>query len=131
LVSVILQVDLKSLSPQVSDSSFYEWWERASNDISGLSLQGFNSLTILGAWTIWNQRNRCVFDGAALNMAHALTLASEERKAVDGWGSRNFILKSPYLCRLERKIVWSFFTLQLQARLSLWNLLGVCVCVLG
>jgi len=74
------QVGLRTFSPQFSDTSFFDWWERASNDISGLLLQGFNSLTILGAWTIWTQRNRCVFDGASPDVARALTLASEERK---------------------------------------------------
>jgi len=74
------QVGLRTFSPQFSDTSFFDWWERASNDISGCLLQGFNSLTILGAWTIWTQRNRCVFDGASPDVARALTLASEERK---------------------------------------------------
>jgi hypothetical protein len=86
------QVGLQPLSPQVSDSSFYEWWERVSNDLSGLLLQGFDSLIILGAWTIWTQRNRCVFDGAAPNMVRDLTLASEERKLWSMAGARGISL---------------------------------------
>ena len=42
--------------------------------------QGINSLVMLGAWTIWNHRNGCVFDGAAPNLAGTLILAGEERR---------------------------------------------------
>jgi hypothetical protein len=28
------------------------------------SEKGLNSIIILGAWSVWNHRNRCVFDGA-------------------------------------------------------------------
>jgi hypothetical protein len=74
------QVGLQTVSPQLSDYSFYNCWEWACNNLSGMQLQCFNSLTILGASTLWTQRNRCVFDGATPEMAQALTLASEERK---------------------------------------------------
>lgn len=37
-----------------------------------------NSLVILGAWTLWKHRNRCVFVGAAPSVARALLLTSEE-----------------------------------------------------
>ena len=40
--------------------------------------KGFNSIIILGAWTLWNLRNRCVFYGEPPNLARALLLASEE-----------------------------------------------------
>jgi hypothetical protein len=49
------QIGLQALSPQPSDSSFYDWWERISIDSSVLVLQGINSLIILGAWTMWTQ----------------------------------------------------------------------------
>jgi hypothetical protein len=39
-----------------------------------------NSLIILGAWTIWNHRNRCAFDGANPSMVEILILAGEERR---------------------------------------------------
>ena len=82
------QVGLQALSPQLSDSSFYDWWERITIDCSVLVLQGINSLIILGAWTIWTQRNNCVFDGAALDVARALILSSEERKLWSMAGAR-------------------------------------------
>jgi hypothetical protein len=33
---------------------------------------------ILGAWTLWNHRNRCVFDGATPSLGGALGFALEE-----------------------------------------------------
>jgi hypothetical protein len=42
--------------------------------------QGINSLIILGAWTIWNQQNRCVFDKDTPDIAHSLSISSEEWK---------------------------------------------------
>jgi hypothetical protein len=48
----------------------------ATSDI----LQGINSLIILGAWTVWTHRNRCVFNGAAPDIARTLIVAKEERK---------------------------------------------------
>jgi hypothetical protein len=51
-----------------------------SSATSDIILQGINSLIILGAWTVWTHRNRCVFDGATLNIARALIIAGEERK---------------------------------------------------
>lgn len=40
--------------------------------------KGLNSIIVLGAWIIWKHHNRCVFDGASLNMAAAFLLAKEE-----------------------------------------------------
>ena len=82
------QVGLQALSPQLSDSSFYDWWERITIDSSVLVLQGINSLIILGAWTIWTQRNNCVFDRATPDVARALILSSEERKLWSMAGAR-------------------------------------------
>jgi hypothetical protein len=40
--------------------------------------RGLNSLSTLGAWTLWNHRNRCVFDGASPSLARTFHLTSEE-----------------------------------------------------
>ena len=77
---LLRQVRLHSLAPQPSETTFDNWWERAGMITSGLIGKGLNSLIILGAWIIWNHRNRCVFDGVNPNMAEALILAGEERR---------------------------------------------------
>jgi hypothetical protein len=49
-----------------------------SEQVHGIARQGHNSLIILGAWTIWNHKNGCVFDMANPNMETAITKAKEE-----------------------------------------------------
>ena len=39
---------------------------------------GFNSLVILGAWSLWRHRNDCVLNGGSPSLASALTLAGDE-----------------------------------------------------
>jgi hypothetical protein len=78
--TVLQQVGLQSLAPQQTDLVFDEWWEKTNMAASGITKRGLNSLVILGAWTIWNHRNKCVFDGINPNMAEALILLEEERQ---------------------------------------------------
>jgi hypothetical protein len=40
--------------------------------------KGFNSLVILGVWTIWKHRNRCVFDECNPRLVTTLRVAKEE-----------------------------------------------------
>jgi hypothetical protein len=77
---LLRQVGLQALSPQPGENSFLDWWDRANGATSELLRQGVNSLIMLGAWTIWSHRNRCVFDGAAPSIAGALVMAGEERR---------------------------------------------------
>jgi hypothetical protein len=63
---------------------------------SGLTKKGLNSHIILGAWTIWDHHNRCVFDGANPCMAEALILPGEERQVWMMVGARGLsYLTSP------------------------------------
>jgi hypothetical protein len=55
------------------------WWEEASGSVNGPIKKGLNSLIALGAWIIWNHRNKCIFDGWTPNVSLALRLAREER----------------------------------------------------
>ena len=59
-------------------ASFDDWWDRSSNAVAVHLRKGLNSIIILGAWTLWNIRNRCVFDAESPNLARALLLAGEE-----------------------------------------------------
>ncbi|GJM91702.1 hypothetical protein PR202_ga08105 [Eleusine coracana subsp. coracana] len=56
-----------------------DWWKMASDTAGGLTCRGLNTLIILGAWILWNHRNRCVFDGISPSLAAALVQAGEER----------------------------------------------------
>jgi hypothetical protein len=74
------QVSLHLLAPQPTDYLFDDWWEKVGMATSGLTRRGLNSLIILGAWTIWNHRNKCVFYGANPSMMKILILAGEEQR---------------------------------------------------
>jgi hypothetical protein len=54
---------LHSLAPQPTANSFLGWWEVVGGAVFGLTKKGLNSLIILGARTLWNHRNKCIFDG--------------------------------------------------------------------
>jgi hypothetical protein len=60
-------------------SSFMSWWEEASSSVRGLVRKGLNSLIALGAYIIWNHRNKCVFDNWNPNVSLAIRMALEER----------------------------------------------------
>jgi hypothetical protein len=68
-----------------------------SSATSDIILQGINSLIILGAWNVWTHCNRCVFDGATLNIVRALIIAGEERKLWSMAGARGIsLLTAPF-----------------------------------
>jgi hypothetical protein len=85
------------LCPQLSDCSFDKWWDDSSKAVSGFTKKGFNSLVILGAWTLWNHRNRCVFDGDNPSLSTALHLALEESQlwAMAGARGLSFLTAPP------------------------------------
>jgi hypothetical protein len=68
---------MQELVPQ-AEASFEEWWRLATQHVEGLAKKGFNSLVILGAWSIWKHRNRCVFDDLRPSVGVALQLARDE-----------------------------------------------------
>jgi len=76
--NLLQQFSLHNLAPLAQDKSLDGWWNRESLKVHDLAQRGFNSLVILGAWTLWKHRNSCVFEGAAPNLARALLLAKEE-----------------------------------------------------
>jgi hypothetical protein len=64
---IMRSVRLQQLAPSHENSSFEDWWEGVTTVPVGPAYKGLhkglNSLIILGAWAIWNHRNRCVFNG--------------------------------------------------------------------
>ena len=57
---------------------FFLWWQQAGDSISAGALRGFNTLVVLGAWTIWRTRNDVVFDRIAPSVDRALLLGRDE-----------------------------------------------------
>jgi hypothetical protein len=88
------QIGLHALTPQPSDLLFDDWWEKANKATLGLTQKELNSLIVFGAWTVWNHRNRCVFEGASPSMVEILVLAGEEHLDC-GWGARAVLSNSP------------------------------------
>jgi hypothetical protein len=95
---LLRQVGLHLLAPQPTDYLFDDWWEKVSLATSGLTRRGLNSLIILGAWTIWNHRNKCVFDGANPSMVEILILAGEEQRQwmIDGARGLSHLVPPPH-----------------------------------
>jgi len=69
---------LQELTPQAVNVDFYAWWQQSSDQLHTSLQQGFNTLVVLGTWSIWKTRNDVVFNGAAPRINRALLLAREE-----------------------------------------------------
>jgi len=85
---ILHKLGLQALTPKVETVSFDEWWETTSNRVEGQVQQGLNSIIILGAWSIWNHRNRCVFDGISPNLNGVLSAVEEEMHLWSWAGAR-------------------------------------------
>ena len=69
---------LEQAVPRRNDRCFADWWRKASLQIGKNQRRGFNSAVILGAWTLWNHRNRCVFDGISPSLSVAQHFFEDE-----------------------------------------------------
>jgi hypothetical protein len=69
---------MQAVVPQAHNVSFYSWWQQASDRLHTTVQRGFDSLVVLGAWTIRKARNDVVFNGIAPRVDRALLLAREE-----------------------------------------------------
>ena len=85
---ILQKLGLQTLTPEVETASFDEWWETTSNRVDGQVQKGLNSIIILGAWSIWNHRNRCVFDGISPNLNVVLSAVEEEMHLWSWAGAR-------------------------------------------
>jgi hypothetical protein len=53
-----------------------------------MAMRGLNSLIALGAWILWNPRNRIVFDGISPSVSAALCQAREEQQLWEMAGAK-------------------------------------------
>jgi hypothetical protein len=60
--------------------------------------KGLDSLIILDAWTIWNHRNKCVFDGRTPSLSSILASADKERSRWETAGAKG-------LCSLAAPLI--------------------------
>ena len=75
--AILQPLNLTRLTPTRS-IIFADWWKKAVRKLQKQHRKGFNSLCILGAWTIWKHRNACVFNKAAPNLQVAVQSFNEE-----------------------------------------------------
>ncbi|GJN16182.1 hypothetical protein PR202_gb03142 [Eleusine coracana subsp. coracana] len=55
-----------------------------------------NSIITLGAWTLWRQRNDCVFNGASPSLATTLIMAGDETRYWNMAGAKDLALVTGY-----------------------------------
>jgi hypothetical protein len=91
---LLRKLGLHALASQSTVTSFWSWWEEVSDVVSGLTKKGLDSLIILGAWTIWNHRNKCVFDGRTPSLSSILASA-DEKSLGNSWGKRPMLSGCP------------------------------------
>jgi len=86
--SVLQGIGLQALALQPDNNSLDDWWDKVNSRVDGLIKEGLNSTIILVAWSLWNHRNRCVFDGLQPNLIGFLSSIREELQLWDFAGAR-------------------------------------------
>jgi len=91
---ILQRFGLQELTPNLEDTNFDEWWVNASGRVSGQVLNGLNSIIILGAWNLWNHRNRCVFDGASPSISNTIstTFKDLQQRSLAGARGISFLI---------------------------------------
>jgi hypothetical protein len=87
--NILALIGLSSVVSKRRDLCFAEWWRKALVKIHKRKRKGFNSIVILGAWSLWKHRNRCIFDGAR---PYLISLESWFREKLHVWilaGAKN------------------------------------------
>ena len=98
--SFLQKVGLQTLAAQIKDPSFEDWWAGASRSVNGQVWKGLNSAIILGAWSLWNHSDRCLFDGVAPNLASIISVTREalQKWSISGARGVSYLLESSSLC---------------------------------
>jgi len=92
---VLQGLGLQVLAPQPDENSLDDWWENVINRVDGPVKKGLNSIIILVAWSLWNHRNRCVFDGVQPNLREVISLIREELAFGALLVREEFLISSP------------------------------------
>jgi hypothetical protein len=82
------QFRLHSLAPIPGTDFFLGWWEKFDKSYRDQAMRALNSLIALGAWILWNHRNRIVFDGLSPSVSTALRQAREEQQLWEMAGAK-------------------------------------------
>jgi hypothetical protein len=90
--NLLRKFGLDNLAPQPGLTSFLDWWETSSETVQGMVKKGLSSLISLGAWMVWNHRNRCVFDGQTPSLPSILRQADDERRLWELAGAKGLSL---------------------------------------
>ncbi|WVZ93177.1 LOW QUALITY PROTEIN: hypothetical protein U9M48_039179, partial [Paspalum notatum var. saurae] len=77
-LSLFLYFSLQDLAPTNEDGSFARWWQVGNQRVGSETRKDFNSIVILGSWSLWKHRNSCVFYGASPSLDRVLLLAKEK-----------------------------------------------------
>ena len=62
--------------------------DQASTRVADQAKKGLNSVVILVVWSLWNHRNRCVFDGLQPSLSGLLSTIRDELHLWDLAGAR-------------------------------------------
>jgi hypothetical protein len=77
-------------NPAARSILIYELVGNASDSVTSQAKKGIDSIIALGAWIIWNHRNKCIFDGWTPNVSLALKMVGEERSMWEMAGAKGF-----------------------------------------
>jgi hypothetical protein len=70
---MLRQFKFQGWATQPNNQTFMDRWKDVSETVVGPIRESLNSLIILGAWMLWNHRNRCVFYGQSPNINAVLS----------------------------------------------------------
>jgi hypothetical protein len=69
---------IPDVTPQIDSTNFFLWWQQANDQMGNGVQDGFNTLVVLGAWTLWKARNDVVFNGITPRVDRTFLLAQEK-----------------------------------------------------
>lgn len=75
---ILTPLGFQDRAPRNGEISFADWWRWAFKKLPKEVKKGVNMMIILGAWTMWNHRNACVFEGARPCSLVAMPVFEEE-----------------------------------------------------